>query len=301
MEVGQTKYPTETFRKYGQIAPNEDPALTDKEKQELQEFTKISDDDFQNMQESAKNQETFNQNFHLPKGVFRPTSSEFDSTKSTIVISFTEDLQADLKKVLNAIDEYFKLDIPAVKAITNKFNILVAWSTSCVDMIKTLKKVQQTLGDNFSQAKFLFLNDLEINNGSGQFYENSEDNSHGDHIPILAEKIFSIGNNMRTLIQTGKEKRWRGLYPRNPGSWSDFLDYSQPNSNPIDTLTQHWQNPGSTNIPCSSKLSYGISNEDETSEEDSFDSPENQNTPEKQLAAIHVPVQAFVKALKLVE
>jgi hypothetical protein len=300
MEFGTKNYSRDNFSKYGQIAPNEDPVLTDKEKQELRKLTGISDDDFQTMQESAKDQETFNQNLHLPKGVFSPTSSKFNPDKLTIVISFTEDLQAYLLKVLDAIDKYFKLDRPAVTAITNKFNILVAWSTSCVDMIKTLKKVQQTLGDKFSKARFLFLNDLDINNGSGQFYENSEDNSHGDHIPILAEKIFSIGNNMRTLIQTGKEKRWQGLYPRNPDSWSDFLDCLQPNSNPIDTLTQNWQNPGSE-IPCSDKLSYGISNEDETSEEESLDSPENQNTPEKKLAAIHVPVQAFVKALKLVE
>jgi hypothetical protein len=288
MEFGTKNYSRDNFSKYGQIAPNEDPVLTDKEKQELRKLTGISDDDFQTMQESAKDQETFNQNLHLPKGVFSPTSSKFNPDKLTIVISFTEDLQAYLLKVLDAIDKYFKLEIPAVKAITDKFNILVAWSTSCVDMIKTLKKVQQTLGNKFSQAKFLFLNDLDINNGSGQFYGKGA--SHGDHIPILAEKIFSIGNNMRTLIQTGHTKRWannKNLLPRDTSYWARFLNFRFATNDPLATLTQDWQDPNSPNIPCSSKLVDGIS--------------EKQDTPEKKLAAIHVPVQAFVKALKLVE
>ena len=288
MKFGQTNYPTETFSKYGQITPGEDHALTENERQELQKLIGISDDDFQNMQDSAKNQDTFNQNLHLPKGVFNPTSSELDPTKSTIVISFTEDLQADLKIVLDSIDKYFKLDIPAVTAITDRFNILVAWSTSCIDMIKTLKQVQQFLVDKFSQAKFLFLNDLDINNGSGQFYEKG--NSHGDHIPKLAKEIFSLGNNMRTLIQTGHTKRWannKNLLPRDTSYWARFLNFRFATNDPLATLTQDWQDPNSPNIPCSSKLVDGIS--------------EKQDTPEKKLAAIHVPVQAFVKALKLVE
>jgi hypothetical protein len=283
MKFGQTNYPTETFSKYGQITPGEDHALTENERQELQKLIGISDDDFQNMQDSAKNQDTFNQSLHLPKGVFNPKSSELDPDKPTIVISFTEDLQADLKIVLDAIDKYFKLDIPAVKAITDRFNILVAWSTSCIDMIKTLKKSNKLLGDKFSQAKFLFLNDLDINNGSGQFYEKG--NSHGDHISKLAKEIFSLGNNMRTLIQTGNSKRWSGnLVPRATSEWARFLNFKDATNDPLVTLTQDWQDPYSTNIPCSSKLSAGIS--------------ENQDTPEKQLAAIHVPVQAFVKALE---
>lgn len=285
MEFGTKNYSRDNFSKYGQIAPNEDPVLTDKEKQELRKLTGISDDDFQTMQESAKNQDTFNQNLHLPKGVFSPTSSKFNPDNPTIVISFTEDLQADLKKVLDAIDKYFKLEIPAVKAITDKFNILVAWSTSCVDMIKTLKKVQQTLGDKFSKARFLFLNDLDINNGSGQFYGKGA--SHGDHIPKLAKEFFSLGNHMRTLIQTGNTQRWRdnkNLQPRTTSEWARFLNFREAINDPLATLTQDWQDPNSPNIPCSSKLVGGIS--------------EDYDTPEKQLAAIHVPVQAFVKALE---
>ena len=285
MEFGTKNYSIDNYSRYGQITPDEDPALAETERSELQKLIGISDDDFQNMQDSAKNQDTFNQSLHLPKGVFNPKSSELDPDKPTIVISFTEDLQADLKIVLDAIDKYFKLDIPAVKAITDRFNILVAWSTSCIDMIKTLKKSNKLLGDKFSQAKFLFLNDLDINNGSGQFYEKG--NSHGDHISKLAKEIFSLGNNMRTLIQTGEQKRWSGnlnLLPRATSEWARFLNFKDATNDPLVTLTQDWQDPYSTNIPCSSKLFNGIS--------------EDQNTTEKQLAAIHVPVQAFVKALE---
>ncbi len=85
-------YSIDNFRNYGQIAPNEDPDLIENEKKVLQNLTEISDDNFQTMQDSAKNQDTFNKSLHLPKGVFSPTSSEFNSNKPTIVISFCQPL-----------------------------------------------------------------------------------------------------------------------------------------------------------------------------------------------------------------
>ena len=164
---------------------------------------------------------------------YKQLTGDIDPTKKTIVISHTEDHPSFLEEFCKYLDIYIQNLSGETK---DKYNIIVAVSTSAEDMLRALKKVKQIIGDRFSQAKFLFLNDMVINRRMTAKVDKSD--IGGENIINIARNF--IGNNalIKTLIQSQASPDIQyTACEYNPYTWNDVASVQ----NAVDEITLLFQ------------------------------------------------------------
>jgi len=194
--------------------------------------------------------------------------------REPVLISYL--LNLILHNILAGLDKYFKL--PVGKKLKQKYNILVAFSTSAFDMLKTLKKAKAILQDKFAEANFLFLNDTTINLGTDKIFETKK--GDGTIIPKMAQEFIGNRAIIRTLeqkenIMTSEQEKIKNK--AHPYNWLNKKDREEAITAILNEFKQN-------QTPATGKLALGINN--------FFTSPI------KSLAGIHVPIQAFVRFLE---
>lgn len=266
---------------FGLVRPNEDPGLT---LDEIKKFRPtFTEEQVQKLNADSKDQGSFVEGYYLPKGVFDPTKRDFDPTKKTLVISYTEDDSPH--NFLAALDRYFKLEVPEIESIKDQFNILIAWSTSTEDMVKSLKLVQQKIGD-WSKAAVLFLNDFNINEGSGPNYRELgyDMNWLGNKLTGLAQDIFGLSKEQTSsVIQTGDRVSWNlnGM-ESNTSSWKSLN--TDDTNQVIDQIANAM---ASGKQICINKVHRATGRDNEPQE----------LTKAEDIKGVHIPIQSFLKSL----
>lgn len=129
---------------------------------------------------------------------YKQLTGDIDPNKKTIVISYTEAQAASFGLFCRYLDRYIQ-SLPS--NIKDKYNILVAVSTSAEDMLRALKKVKENIGNEWSKAKFLFLNDMGINRRTANGVNDSQ--KGGENIIEIAKRFIGDSALIRTLIQSG--------------------------------------------------------------------------------------------------
>lgn len=227
-------YQNDQYERFGLIRPDEDPGLPE-ELADLRFSPKLTREQIVQLnQESRSDLEGFEQNFHLPKGVFDPTAREYDPNKENLVINYTEDDHP--QDFLRSLDEYFKLDVPEVKSIKDQYNVFVAWSTSMEDSIKALTMVKNKIGD-LAKASVLFLADANINKGTGPNSTiidfTSELDDRGPYVVRLMQHLFNLNpSKIRTFIQTSSDHWWSSLEDLSNmrGDWENYSEADTQNA-----------------------------------------------------------------------
>jgi len=148
---------------------------------------------------------------------YKQVSEDIDPTKKTIVISHTEDLPSFLEEFCKYLDIYIQ-NLPG--ETKDKYNIIVAVSTSAEDMLRALKKLKQIIGEGFNQAKFLFLNDMVINRR--KTFEVERSDRGGENIIKIARRFIGDNAFIKTLIQSqGRSNQQYTDCEYNPYTWND--------------------------------------------------------------------------------
>ncbi len=273
----------------GLIEPTADPELTAKDLAYYEH--QLNDEQIQKLNHDSQTDiEGFEKCKHLPKCAFDPTKRDFDSNKETLVINYVEDDILDSGiHFLKALDKYFKLDVAEVNSIKNRFNIFITWSTSIEDMLKTLKAVQ-IKGADLSKASVLFLNDLNINVGTGPNFTliGKDLNWLGKQITEIAKEVFNLDpNRIRTIYQTGAKKQWQPESEFNDtNQWSKMDD--QKSRQAIEDFSRVLESRADI---CLGKVSNAVPKWNEL------------NTANKAMdfKGIHIPLQSFLNSLAKTE
>ena len=164
---------------------------------------------------------------------YKQLTGDIDPTKKTIVISHTEDLPELLEGFCRFLDEYIQ-DLP--EKTKNKYNILVAVSTSAEDMLRALKKVKEIIGEQFKKANFLFLNDMSINRRTRDGFVKSE--LGGENIINIAKRFIGNSALIRTLIQSqGRPSLGYADCEYTPNFWVDY----ESAQNAVNEITKLFQ------------------------------------------------------------
>jgi hypothetical protein len=100
-------YRVSDFESFGIIRPEEDPGIVEGT---FFFSPRVTNEQIVQLDKDAKSdREGFEQNYHLPKGVFSPEDQEFDSGKENLVINVTEDDEYWLKNPLEGLDNFSAL------------------------------------------------------------------------------------------------------------------------------------------------------------------------------------------------
>ena len=184
--------------------------------------------------------------YQLPKGImeFNP-----DKTKA-IAISIIEDSDRFLLPALHALKIIF-----SKKNLFSDYRIFVLWSTSIEDCLKTVRLAL----DKTKDIRFLFLNDLNFNQGTGPNYtpcDLSYISNIGLELPQMIKETFAIAvPHCAVLQQTSARRQWLqdpDINP-NPETWANLTKPEQELF--VSKLTSYFKQGEIVSV---SKLALGL-------------------------------------------
>lgn len=253
--------------KYGRLPVDQDPGLQSKKTIVQQndpsqpKFRQVlahelSDEQAAVMDQEALDSKSYDDNIHLPKGLFLAAGeTEIDPKKENLVVSVIEDDFTYLESLLKQLKLYFRTSSEKARSIRDRFNIQVLWATSIEDSLKVLNKAGEkikTAADSagkhlkhgLEKAKLLFLNDMNFFMGTGPNFTNLEGEKNiGEAIVSKVKEVFAVEDkNIGELRQTSAIDLHSKLeyLASNTTKW-EGLNYDEDNySDAVDELASRF-------------------------------------------------------------